>query len=209
MNQSAIPFTPEMAYAACAGRKSVTRRLIKPAPNPVYWEHPGYILCPTGKPESKTSGQWHFFDRNEKAKIAFLTIKGPQPGAIMPMLTTWAVDARYNHLSPSALPTLANRIDLWHAGLGPKPSGFGRLRAGRFMPLVLRHHMPKVRFSDLEREVRPERLQDLTEAEAVMEGVKAAPTHRDGFIEIIERLNSKGTWQENPWAWRIGFSVLF
>jgi uncharacterized protein YhfF len=62
--------------------------------------------------------------------------------------------------------------------------------------------------------VRVERLNDISEEDAIAEGV--TPTmpnldrldHVDGFAHLWESINGKGSWQENPYVWVIEFKVV-
>lgn len=71
--------------------------------------------------------------------------------------------------------------------------------------------------------VKAERLQDISEEDAVKEGCKstavmeydgfgpAGPVDYTGkfavehFEELINRINGRGTWEANPWCWCYGF----
>jgi hypothetical protein len=58
--------------------------------------------------------------------------------------------------------------------------------------------------------VRTERLNDITEVDAIAEGaqcegVPAALTNRGAFAKLWEVINGKGSWQHNPWVWVIEF----
>lgn len=70
--------------------------------------------------------------------------------------------------------------------------------------------------------IRVERLQDITEDEALAEGVcdHAGPglcrasaqslTHRDLFASLWDSINGErpgASWEANPWVWAVGFSV--
>lgn len=62
-------------------------------------------------------------------------------------------------------------------------------------------------------EVRVERLQDITEADARAEGVE--PRDGDGhrgyqparaaYAELWDRINGEGSWLRDPWVWVVGF----
>lgn len=58
-------------------------------------------------------------------------------------------------------------------------------------------------------EVRVERLQDISEADAVAEGVTRSEhggiTARDGFQRLWKSINGADSWDTNPWVWVIDF----
>lgn len=46
-------------------------------------------------------------------------------------------------------------------------------------------------------DVRIERIQEITEEDALAEGVAS----RDGFIELWEAIHGRGAWEQNNWVW--------
>ena len=63
--------------------------------------------------------------------------------------------------------------------------------------------------------VRVERLQEITEADAIAEGVQRPgdidhgwPTARSAFVSLWESNNGPGSWAANPWVWRIELNRL-
>jgi hypothetical protein len=65
--------------------------------------------------------------------------------------------------------------------------------------------------------VRVERLQDISEADAIAEGAVHGRYHglgqiggsvREGYFELWERINGPGTVLENPWVWVIEFEQI-
>ena len=60
--------------------------------------------------------------------------------------------------------------------------------------------------------VRVERLQDISEADAIAEGAPwaacGAPqegSHKAGFAQLWESINGPGSWAANPWVWVVAF----
>ncbi|MFC7408749.1 hypothetical protein [Hydrogenophaga atypica] len=56
-------------------------------------------------------------------------------------------------------------------------------------------------------EVRVERLQDISEADAQVEGVytdPACPAY-DAYAQLWDEINGAGSWEANPWVWAITF----
>lgn len=93
--------------------------------------------------------------------------------------------------------------------------GFDRCDPGRWRPSI---HMPRwaSRLTLAITEVRVERLQDISEADAEAEGVQipalvpilgAFWSSRDGYARLWESINGKGSWAANPWVWAVTFEV--
>jgi len=73
-------------------------------------------------------------------------------------------------------------------------------------PLGLPHHA-----GDHQRNVRVEKLQEITDHDAMAEGVNATDygkSHRYGFSCLWESINGPGAWDANPWVWVIEFRKL-
>lgn len=56
--------------------------------------------------------------------------------------------------------------------------------------------------------VRVEKLQEITEADAKAEGARigvGVPDHRVAFGRVWEAINGRGSWAANPWVWVVEF----
>lgn len=86
-------------------------------------------------------------------------------------------------------------------------------------------HMPRwaSRLSLRITDVRVERLNEISEADAFAEGVVLAdgggcevigvdalwqPTARGAYRVLWERINGDGSWAENPWVWVVSFEII-
>jgi hypothetical protein len=91
-------------------------------------------------------------------------------------------------------------------------------RIERWRPSI---HMPRwaSRITLEVTDVRVERLQDITEEDAKAEGAEARAhgvddaaafglRHRVGFADLWESINGAGSWDANPWVWRIAFKRI-
>ncbi|MBB5741072.1 hypothetical protein [Brevundimonas aurantiaca] len=96
-----------------------------------------------------------------------------------------------------------------------------RSRPGRWRPSI---HMPRwaSRLTLEITEVRVERLQDISEADAMAEGASpcangvwfdgkpefAGCDARGAYYSLWEHINGAGSWDANPWVWAVSFRVL-
>lgn len=56
--------------------------------------------------------------------------------------------------------------------------------------------------------VRVERLQDISEADALEEGVRSQIKYSAAFADLWESINGPTSWDANPWVWVIEFRKL-
>ena len=101
---------------------------------------------------------------------------------------------------------------LWHAGLSTaKPAWAGKSRSPRSVPNPFRELVPQVVIAS----IRAERLQDITEADAIAEGVLTDNTgSRESPIQLYKdvwnSLHAKDghEWDTNPWVWVLTFRLV-
>lgn len=197
-----ILFSTDMVQAILSGRKTQTRRIVKPQPDengasfmanaPLDWEQ-------TYKEEWKP---WKW-DTHEGETIAKHCPYG-MVGDVLWVRESFREIAEGMYQYKSTYPNKEGQA----VKQGWKPS----------------IHMPKdaariwLRITG----VRMERLQDITEADARQEGVKesdlgfyqdylmgnntACNTAKESFESLWQAIN--GNWQHNPWVWVISFEVL-
>ena len=204
-----IIFSGPMVQAILDGRKSQTRRLMKPQPKvyPGYegWRWPvkmdGYAViygseeperwlryCPYGQPSD------HLWVR--------------EAHAIVPATAYRASEGVVQTVNPH---------DTYYAAIYRQ--GFDRAN-GCFgwRPSI---HMPRwaSRISLRVVEVRVQRLQEISEEDALAEGLPEAPANldplqgipwlsaRERFQGLWDDINAKPdrTWEDNPWVWIVGF----
>lgn len=208
-----------MARARAEGRKAVTRRVVKPQPEFGRASIGGPYLDDVNVFRVRTKeGNWHVRD-----PISFTEDCCPYvgPGDRIRWLTTWAAPIECDGLKPRQLPEEFAWYDsIWsyHAS-AIKPERFGKLRPGRFLPRFLRGRMPVDEIVS----VRVERLQDITEEDAIKEGVEILKpgfwkaynckagfcvTAKRSFETLWHSINGTDSWDSNPWVWRIEFKPL-
>ena len=60
-------------------------------------------------------------------------------------------------------------------------------------------------------DVRMQRLQDISDADVVAEGLDLVNGDRrkqDAYAELWEAINGAGSWAKNPWVWCVSFATL-
>ncbi len=121
------------------------------------------------------------------------------------MRETWAAPHAYDHLPPRLIPQDA-RI---HYAATEDRGGL------LWRPSI---HMPRAasRITLEITGVRVEKLQEISEADAMAEGATpvlvppdggSAP-HVEGFRVLWESINGAGSWDANPWVWVLEFRRL-
>ena len=211
-----ILFNTEMVRAILVGRKSCTRRLVKPQPDEKHTYPLGFV---TDSTEKKEVGCFGFGIDEYGGSIQY--VKPPyQPGDFLYVRETWCLrydGEKYFYKADKNTPREEKRLidynnTSWHPSI----------------------HMPKeaariwLRVTD----VRVERLQEITEEQACMEGTDpwdevwyenngwhptfsdpdsgGAPNMVDGFHKLWNSTIKKSDldrygWDANPYVWVISF----
>ena len=191
-----ILFSGPMVRAILDGRKTMTRRIVKPQPHAGVRQSP---FVPSGL---------------EDGHGKELRCPCGQPGDRLWVRETWAAPHAYDHLPPRMISQEA-RIHytateergglLWRSSI----------------------HMPRwVSRITLEiTAVRVERLQDISEADALAEGIYKplgsqfwhtnpsanilpGETPQWAYRNLWETINGPGSWDANPWVWVIEFKRI-
>ena len=205
-----ILFNTEMVRAILDGRKTVTRRIIKP--QPVYSPNDGFhwkgAAYGTDLPSTVKGAAYNF-------RCAFPY----QPGDILYVRETWC--SRYDGEKYFYLADKCTKRE------EKKLLDYGEVK---WRPSI---HMPKeaARIFLKVKDVRVERLQDITEKQAESEGLKfkamycpkddtfveiqnpsidSGATYKNGFAKIWNSTIKKSDmekygWNANPWVWVIEF----
>ena len=245
MTDRPILFSAPMVRAILDGRKTVTRRLVKDAGG-AFWDHAGY------RP-SVADGRvrWHCVDTGAEVGPCSPMPWSPYggPGDRLWVRETW----RYHDWTNDGLPWIAyaadgchrlcehvtadwaDRVcDVWATLSDPdnyQIDGAARDRKWR-SPLFLPRWASRLTLRVTS--VRVERLQAITEEDAIAEGVRAVvftpddgfpssigyvfgdddgrsvlyPTAREAFAVGWDSINGKrAPWASNPWVWVVGFEV--
>lgn len=194
MKERPILFSAPMVRALLAGTKTQTRRVVKPQPAGA-WAAPGKTTCPYGVPGDRLwvrESAW--FDRAQVDGVD--GIRCFFPGR----------EVRFSTGQAGTAPFVcsAEMLDI-NTSLRKRPS----------------IHMPRwaSRITLEITAVRVERLQDISEADAMAEG--APPSHpsidrisrefgypdfsRSWYGQLWDQINGPGAWEENPWVWVVEF----
>ena len=193
MKEHPILFSAPMVRALLAGTKTQTRRVVKPQPD---------YICQDGTPARST-------DTAKVRRGQMMTIPCPygQPGDRLWVRETFL------------------RADRRAAGRPPWVYAADYADADRprtrWTPSI---HMPRAasRITLEVTGVRVERLQDISEADAMSEG--APPSHpsidrisreygypdfpRSWYAQLWDHINGPGSWEANPFVWVIEFRKI-
>jgi hypothetical protein len=202
-----IIFSGSMIRAILDGRKTMTRRPLKPQP-PKDVIEVFVWFAPSIPPEVKAEEGCYY--RNERGLIFHSKCPYGIPGDRLWVKETWALAKRYDKYPGSKVPK-KGREKIWYLADSPKPSWCGRTRSSRFMPYWA-HRI------DLENEnIRIEIVQEITEKDAKKEGMYASKTVQMGdgsdcFTlpfqikwENLYGIDNPNAWERNPWVWVIEF----
>lgn len=230
-------FAGPMVRAQLEGRKTMTRRAIKGVPSHMHcgrdimdWDlsgiHQEEYLNDHGL---EASDRWYLDAQTEVGDHSREVIRCPygQPGDLLWLRETWAEGWTYAGERPAVFyrSTMDGLSHCQHALNYDRVLGASAPSDGiRWRPSI---HMPRwasrltLRITD----VRVERLQDISEADALAEGIHkpfgSQFWHSDvhgsslpgdtpiwAFRNLWESINGDGSWAANPWVWRIEFAVI-
>jgi len=211
--------TPNLAQAAHKGRKTVTRRIVKPPPK--YVDElpsdaiPGEVAIVEGK-------VWRcsVYSQNQPDAIKWRYLQPRlRPGDIVAIKEThwrWGFHYRNENNQWSFHPVTGDPVEhvvfkrqlIQNAPPHRDSVGYHK-RSALFLPYdYARTHV-------LIEDVRPERLQDITEEDAQNEGAvkmhlddlgQSFRSHKRGFQVLWDSINGKTyPWASNPWIWRYQF----
>jgi hypothetical protein len=211
-----ILFSAPMVLALLAGRKTQTRRIIQPAgvvkvdgggrPFTDWWDKEEDhawrrdVRCPYGVPGDRL---WVREAWQTTASLDHMDAAG---------IVRAADEAGYKPWCPLHYNADGSRANWDVPAFGTAP---GRQRRGRFMPRWASR-------IDLEiTEVRVQRLQDITDADVLAEGIEQHangqwlskvglcwPSPRAAYQALWEVINGVGAWATNPWVWTLSFKRL-
>lgn len=228
MKEKPILFSGEMVRAILAGRKTQTRRIVKPQPQTClqyelafvkrgYWRYPSKGLAKMWSaryaigniPEDELNRRWTppccFGDMlyvRETFRPAWTRemedgAEYAADHAVLPVDVENGASGCHHHR--------CNQAFRWEARCECAYDENGN-NIAKWIPSI---HMPKwaARIWLKVREVRVERLREITEADATAEGttVPENGTARDAFRRVWEACYGTESWMANPYVWVIEF----
>ncbi|KKM80060.1 hypothetical protein LCGC14_1343620 [marine sediment metagenome] len=223
MKETGLIFSTDMVKAIQDGRKTQTRRIIKPQPHEEeYLEVGNFTPALIDKDGEMYPADYQIF--GAYTSDGELTWKCPygQVGDRLWVRETFAIGS-YTHKKWAEIHYKAGGSLLifkgWNDWLekntqyGGSTVGDGdKWRSSRFIPKWASRITLEIT------EVRVERLNQITEEDAIAEGAivkhsedtdEAGYSFRLGFIDLWDSLNAKrGDWASNPWVWVISFKVF-
>lgn len=189
-------FNDAMVRALLDGRKTQTRRIMKPQPR---------ILV----------GELFFWKENALTPEELLRLcPYGSVGELIYVREAWATDSQVDSVPPRQLSE--GEPIFYPADGSVRKAGCSMIAPGKPRPSI---HMPR-RFSRLTlriTDVRVQRLQEISEADAIAEGCPAVslwdldaestpPSHH--FRALWDSINGDGAWAANPFVWAISFDVI-
>ena len=231
MKERPILFSAPMVRAILDGQKTQTRRVIKPQPEwtepatawtfhedghsgPGWYAHNDdypeegslFYRCPYGQPGDRLLVRETFFAYG-RWETRFSAKKGRDEWHFIDMTEECGYTYRYaaDHKELFPLGTMRSVLPGWHR----RPAIFMPRRAVRIFLEVIA--------------VRVERLQDISEADAVAEGIHqqtttgwfsvpgingAGTTARAAYALLWNSINGAGSWDKNPWVWVVEFKRI-
>lgn len=193
MSERPILFSGPMVRAILEGRKSQTRRIAK-------------LTASGNVKEPRGHRRWHPGDPEVVAACPY-----GRAGDRLWVREAWAQRLDRDHLNGTQLYAAGVR-EAWYWADGPGrccrtgcAGAAGRVRTARFMPRWASRITLEVTG------VRVERLQDISEADALAEGVEITVRENgalEPFRSLWKSINGHESWSANPLVWCVSFRRL-
>ena len=198
-----IIFNAEMVIAILARRKTQTRRVLNPQPSidisgNFVWRGMNFGKDSYGKPKSDTLASQLLSSKTKKVLCPF--------GKIGDHL--W-VRETFCKIDGQTQPWIATDYRANYKN-GERLGDF--LQAKKWTPSI---HMPRLasRITLEITGVSIQRLNDISRGYCMAEGcpfpnMADGDNPKDWYRDLWESINGKGSWELNPWVWKIEFKVL-
>ncbi len=187
-----ILFSGEMVRAILDGRKTQTRRVVKPQPSAGVRRS---VFVPSGL---------------EDGHGRELRCPYGRPGDTLWVRETWASHKYMDDTKPSEFTVGAQMLPVWYRADNVQSDERGKWRPSIFMPRWASRIT--LRLVD----VRVETLQQIEPEDCKAEGVYNAGSlasntmYREAFAAIWDSINANRghAWDSNPWVWVVEFEVV-
>ena len=216
MKERPILFSGDMVRAILEGRKTQTRRAVKPQPG----DHMRIPML--------TQNGWQFMTHPDQLRDTVSSWRCPFgiPGDRLWVRETWSTRSGADGLRPIQIsPNRVGKEPIWYKADGAQSyPEYDKQPQGKWRPSI---HMPRwaSRITLEITGVRVERLQDMSEEDARAEGIvdggclncgehepcgcnDPQPDARDSFIYLWESIHGEDSWNANPWVWVIEFRMV-
>lgn len=194
-----ILFSAPMVRAILDGRKTMTRRVVKPQPE-YFKQYPHWRW----KPSSKFGP--FAIDHGDNPSIFGKYI----PGDVLWVRETWHPSARLGTEYEIEYRADEARRTVDAGWEGPTPQIDAAIGKGWRPSIFMPRWASRITLEITE--VRVERLQEITEADARSEGADIIgpdgdhwDCYRDAFTYLWGKINGEGSWESNPWVWALSF----
>jgi hypothetical protein len=195
-----ILFSGAMVRAILAGTKTQTRRALKVQPLDV--------LPMKG---DKAGIEWVGHMQQDPPRGTVFACRHGTPGDRLWVRETWGACSHFDGTAPRDIPRFAAIKYFSDGTIVGATAGYGLMQKAR--PSI---HMPRwaSRITLEITAVRVERLQDISEQDALAEGITYLdlPSNaldprkaRTWYRGLWEQINGPGSWGLNPWVWVIEF----
>lgn len=214
MKERPILFSAPMVRAILDGSKTQTRRIVKAQPpagtisvgvyhhpdrRDHFWAWEGHVIidwakpCPYGQPGDRLWVRETFVQGFDQDPVKGVPMHTDSEGNDLPQKTWYRASDQIGWCDD----------DGWETNVPWRPS----------------IHMPRAasRIDLLIKSVRVERLQDISEADCLAEGITldqlpANPQDqqraRTWYRGLWEQINGAGSWEANPWVWVVEFERI-
>lgn len=204
MTDKPILFSAPMVQALLEGRKTQTRRVLKLQPDK---------NLPIGGATFDQGLGWIWRNGFDGSICGGIKIRYAI-GERFWVCESWRVHTEFDGVAPSKLPSMA---DVQYMADNPISPWLSKGRTSIFMPRWAS------RITLIVTDVRVQRLNDISEADAIAEGIEMkddfyvshgewdgwqALTAKGAFSSLWDSINGTGAWEANPWVTAISFDVI-
>lgn len=218
MKERPILFNDEMVRAILEGRKTQTRRVMKPQPE-LRPDQEGGHWWPSNMAQSMVDIERDF--KGHDSSVAGCLCPHGGPGDLLWVREKFATHFIWDDLPPVHIDIQNHSDGFFYSDGTITSAGCEDHQRGKWRPSI---HMPRFasRITLEITDVRVERLQDISEEDARAEGIFdggclecgenepcgcscPSPDARDAFIHLWGSIYGHDSWASNPWVWVIEF----